>query len=36
MNVYHAAKAFAQSVNAGDVKVKHADEDASTGGPAPF
>jgi len=32
MNVYHAAKAFAQSVNAGDVKVKHADEDVSSSG----
>jgi hypothetical protein len=36
MNVYHAAKAFAQSVHAGDVKVKHAD-DAVEGGPTnPF
>jgi hypothetical protein len=38
MNVYHAAKAFAQSVHAGDVKVKHAD-DAMEGGsatPTPF
>jgi hypothetical protein len=36
MNVYHAAKAFAHSVNAGDVKVKHADEDAVAGDSAPF
>jgi hypothetical protein len=29
--VYQAAKAFALSVNAGDVKVKHHDESAETG-----
>jgi hypothetical protein len=36
MSVYHAAKAFSSSVSAGDVKVKHADEDVTAGGPAPF
>jgi len=36
MNVYHAAKAFSLSVSSGDVKVKHAEEDAATGGSAPF
>jgi len=35
-NVYQAAKAFATQVNAGEVKVKHTDEEVSTAGPAPF
>jgi hypothetical protein len=36
MNVYHAAKAFAQSVHAGDVKVKHADDAVEGGAATPF
>jgi hypothetical protein len=35
-SVYQAAKAFATQVNAGEVKVKHADEEVGTAGPAPF
>jgi hypothetical protein len=34
--VYQAAKAFASQVNAGEVKVKHTDEEVSSAGPAPF
>jgi hypothetical protein len=36
MNQYAAAKAFAQQVGAGEVKVKHEGEGAVDGGPAPF
>jgi hypothetical protein len=36
-DIYNAAKAFAQSVGAGDVKVKHESETGAAGnGPAPF
>jgi len=35
-NVYQAAKAFAGQVRAGEVKVKHSDEEVSNAGPAPF
>ena len=35
-SVYQAAKAFATQVNAGEVKVKHADDEVSNAGPAPF
>jgi hypothetical protein len=36
MNQYAAAKAFAQQVGAGEVKVKHEGEGAVDGGPQPF
>jgi hypothetical protein len=36
-DIYNAAKSFAQSVGAGDVKVKHESESGATSnGPAPF
>jgi hypothetical protein len=36
-DVYNASKTFAQSVGAGDVKVKHESETGAAGnGPAPF
>ena len=35
-NVYQAAKAFAQQVTAGEVKVKHTDEEVSNAAAAPF
>jgi hypothetical protein len=37
VNIFHAAKAFAQSVGAGDVKVKHDGETGASGnGSQPF
>jgi len=35
-NVYAAAKAFAEQINAGKVQVKHEGETAETGGSNPF
>lgn len=35
-DVYLAAKAFADSINAGDVNVRHSDESATPAGAAPF
>ena len=36
MNQYQAAKAFAQQINSGEVKVKHESESGVDNGPAPF
>ena len=36
MNQYHAAKAFAEQIKAGEVKVKHENESGVDNGPAPF
>jgi hypothetical protein len=36
MNQYHAAKAFADQIKAGEVKVKHESEGTVDNGPAPF
>jgi hypothetical protein len=36
VDVYQAAKAFADSVAKGEVKVKHEDEDVDSGEPAPY